>query len=139
MTILRKLANNAAKINIEKIVLEEVQRDEAFLIKMNQDQLQKSRKANGEPLGKYKSLSYAKIKGRITIDLLYTGAFYDGFFVKATKFPILFGSRDSKTNFLTKRYGDEIFGLDEKNLGIFNKDILLPRVQDRIRKILHVQ
>lgn len=138
MTILRKLANNAAKIDIAKIVLEEVQRDEAFLIRANQTQLQDNKDSNGKSLGKYKSKSYAAFKGRLTIDLLLSGDFYKGFFVKARKFPIIFGSSDKKTKILTNKYGEAIFGLTKQNLGLFNKDILLPRVQDRIRKILHI-
>jgi len=137
-TRLRKLADNYAKIDLQKIILEEIKRDEAFLIRLNLSQLQASKRADGKALGKYKSKSYAAKKGRDTIDLLLSGEFYKGWFVEVDKTKILFGSKDSKSDFLTKRYGESIFGLTKENISFYSKDILWPRVEDRIRKILHL-
>lgn len=137
-TKLRQLSNKSKKINLIKIVLEVVRETTEGLIVLNQGQLQDNKDSSNKSLGKYKSKSYARRKGRTTVDLKLEGDFYKGFFVKADKFPIIFGSKDSKTFFLKGRYGDKIFGLTKENLRLYNTHILLPRVRAKIAALLQL-
>jgi len=52
-----------------------------------------------------------------------TGHFYAGFFVTITKNEVIINSSDVKRDKLVKRYGEKIFGLNEKNLDILIKDL----------------
>lgn len=91
----------------------------------------------------YRSPAYATFKLHLNplgvVDLKYEGNFYRGFVLKADSFPVTITSTDSKTKEITKKYGDEIFGLDKKNLRTFVQDYVKPAFVAFIRRVLFLR
>jgi len=107
---------------------------------LNTDQLYHGKQADGGFLPDYSQRSvtvFGKPPGPMR--LFETGAFYRGFFVKVDKTKAVFGSNDSKTEKLTKAFGqDEIFGLTKENLTDFSRNYVLPDLQKFVRSFFHV-
>lgn len=139
-----KIRNISARLNVinkgdvEAVLLEAIDKNKPLLISMNQSQLQDSMDSDQKPLGEYASISYANLKGRITIDLKLTGKWYDGFTIIAKKFPVIFTSVEEKTKKLVARFGKSIFGLDKVNLSKSNKEVVLPAYRAWLRRLLHI-
>lgn len=119
-------------------VLQMVEADKSLLLQLNKQQLFESTDAKGKALGFYTSVPYAHRKGRATVDLNLTGEFYAGFFIETKEFPIIFGSHDDKSGWLTKRYGKDIFGLDQKSLNVYIQGNFKKRFAAYFRALLHV-
>lgn len=71
------------------------------------------------------------------VTLFSTGAFQDGMFTRVEGDSLVTGSTDSKTDSLTAKYGESIFGLTETNEAKL-KHMSLERITARIRSILNV-
>lgn len=132
------IGNKLKSLDLIEVSLEAVRENEGMLIEMNHAQLQNSIDREGDPLGEYASIEYANLKGRIDVDLRLTGAFYRSWRIEADKFPIIFGATDSKTEELTQKYGEEIFGTTKGNTERVAQEICLPRCQQSIVQALHV-
>ena len=102
------------------------------IVEFNKDQLWSGRKADGEMMPDYAD-------GSGPIKLFDTGSFYDGFFVERKgSFPITISSSDVKTEMLTKRYGDEIFGLTRESIKELAENHIQPILVEKIREELFV-
>jgi hypothetical protein len=64
------------------------------------------------------------------------GDFYRGFFVQADNFPVILGSRDSKSEMLKNEFGKEIFGLTKENTRELSQVYLKRDLQEYYRQIL---
>jgi hypothetical protein len=96
---------------------------------MNTDQLFSGQRSDGSKLPDYSPVSvevFGKPAGPIR--LYDEGNFYRGFFLKTDRFPVLFDSRDSKTEMLAFDYGDKIFGLTQEN----KKDLVNHYIKDQV-------
>lgn len=140
------LRNNFAKLTeqvLEDQLLKIVKKNEAKFITANQEQLFTGVDSNNKFLKPpYASDFYANKKLTLNplgvVDLKYTGAFYDGIFLQADKFPLYLFSRDSKTRKLVGQYGIELFGVDKKNLETIAKQDVIPEYQKFIKEAIHV-
>jgi hypothetical protein len=112
---------------------------------MNTDQLFDGRLANGDTLPEYSFVSvqvYGKPAGPWR--LYETGDFYNGWFVKADRFPIIFGSKDAKTLMIMRMVDahkldpDEIFGLNKANFTELVRIYSLPDLQSWLRSAIWV-
>lgn len=119
-------------------VLEMVNADKELLTQLNKQQLFENEDSKGKSLGTYESISYAQRKGRATVDLNLTGDFYAVFFVDTKEFPVVFSSRDNKTKWLTKKYGQDIFGLSKESLNVYIQGNFKKRFAAYFRALLHV-
>lgn len=128
------------EVSIDKSILKSFSENQEAATNLNTDQLFQGKEATGGVLPDYSKRSvevFGKPPGPIR--LFETGNFYRGFFVKADKFPVVFDSKDSKTDKLTQAFGqDEIFGLDKENIKDFSKSYVLPDLQKFVRSFLHV-
>jgi|SRR5215216_2856308 len=117
----------------EKDLLKIVENNKDTLIDLNLSQLMQGRNSAGQSLGNYASKEYADFKRTLNplgvIDLKLEGDFHAGFYVEASKFPVVIDSADEKTNELGIKYGEDIFGLDQKNQAIFQAEILLETIK----------
>jgi hypothetical protein len=91
--------------------------------KANRMQLKMGLKSDGERIGKYRSKPYAEKKnsmnglaGMGNVDLILTGAFEKGIFAQSEGDTLEIGSTDTKTEMLTTKYGEEIFGLMDDSI-----------------------
>lgn len=97
-------------------LLKIVRDNEERITAMNTDQLFSGKKSDGLNLPDYSRVSvevYGKPAGPIR--LYDEGDFYRGFFLRADKFPVIFSSRDHKTEMLQNDFGITIFGLTGEN------------------------
>lgn len=131
-----EVAKKLSETDLEAVCLNNIQQHEEELLDMNRAQLQDSVNRDFEPLGFYKTLRYAEMKGRDTVDLRLTGDFYNAMHIEATEFPVFFRSKDEKTGFLVARYGREIFGLTAPNIGILKQNIIIPACVEAINDAL---
>lgn len=94
-------------------------------------------------IGRYKSDSYSDYKNSINplagygyVDLINTGAFSNGLFLKQQGRGFIFESANDKNDTLKEKYGEEIFGLNRKTwLDIQTKNIK-PQIMRFIKKQL---
>ena len=73
----------------------------------------------------------------IWVTLFSTGAFQEAMFTRVEGDRLVTGSTDSKTEDLTAKYGESIFGLTETNEAKL-KRMSLERIAARIRSVLNV-
>jgi len=104
---------------------------------MNVDQMLQGVDADGNQIGEYRSISYATMKQNMNprppamwVDLHLTGSFHEKTFAKYSGNNLNFGSTDSKTNDLTEKYGENIFGLTENNQEAIKNDVIFPIIAD---------
>lgn len=75
-------------------------------------------------------------KGHTRIQLFDEGDFQSELFLSIYDDKIFFGSTDSKTNELTIKYGDNIFGLNSDNINIVVSTILEPELIKKVREAI---
>src|SRR5690606_8033756 len=113
----------------EQMFLQIIASNEERITAMNTDQLFSGQRSDGSKLPDYSPVSvevFGKPAGPIR--LYDEGDFYRGFFLKTDRFPVLFDSRDSKTEMLVSDYGDKIFGLTQEN----KKDLVNNYIKDQV-------
>lgn len=89
------------------------------------------------PFGGYAKEKYTlnPLAGSGNVDLIVTGKFVDAMYLlKPTQGRYLFGNRDSKRNVLVEMYGNNIFGLNQTVFDKYQKEIIRPRLVNRIKK-----
>lgn len=143
---LKDIANKLAGITPDAIdakILQIIRDNQTLIIDLNLFQLDSGKDSNDVPLDPpYRNANYAEFKLYLNpkgvVDLRVTGRFWAGFFMKADKFPITFGSTDEKAGALEAKYGKEIFGLDKQHLEEVSRGMVLPLLQSYLREAIHV-
>lgn len=118
----------------ERALLEILRTNQNYLVDLNTGQLLKGVDSDFLPIHPaYRSQWYAAYKLSLNplgvVDLRLTGAFYDGFFIEADKFPVTFSSHDSKAPLLAEKYGSAIFGLGQPS-----KDDMVAHLKGQIQE-----
>ena len=124
----------------ERDILEIIKSQETIITNLNTDQLFEGERSDGTILPDYSPVSveaYGKPAGPIR--LYDEGDFYRGFFIETDNFPVMFGSRDSKSEMLKNEFGKNIFGLTTENLIELNQSYLRTRVQAYYSRLLSVR
>jgi hypothetical protein len=130
---LRKLTEKA----MNEVALSVIKDNEDYAIELNLEQLNAGKDRTGTLLPPY-SPDYAERKGRKYPDLKLTGAFWKGWTLNASKFPVEMTSTDDKTEKLVARYGKNIFNLTEVNTRKFAKYVE-PIIQKRLRELFQLR
>ena len=131
MSKLRDLANKllqATPEKQEKDLLKIIQRHENEAVDLNIEQMMAGQDSDGgriTPEYTPFTIEIKKSKGQPydRVTLRDEGSFQQKMFMKADKFPVMFDSNDPKTDDLTEKYGNSIFGLTKQHLGDFKQDI----------------
>jgi len=124
----------------DQIIIDEAMQEADQIIILNQDdQLQKGIDANGRKIEPpYRPLTVAlktlKHQPVDRVTLKDEGTFYNKMKVERASKGIYVDSSDKKTEKLVTKYGEDIFGLTEENIGEFSEHYLGPRIQERFRK-----
>jgi hypothetical protein len=113
---------------------------------MNTDQLFAGELANGQDMPNYSVVSVERFGKRPGPYQLYDkGDFYRSIFMKADKFPVLFGANDNKTPRIMElieskgQNPDEIFGVNKANLTELARVYTLPDLQQYLREIIRLR
>ncbi len=87
------------------------------IVDFNRDQMLKSRRADGRPIMPKYSPKYAIRKGFTNPNLFLTGEFQSEMFLSVNENNLTYfiATFDFKMPFLTKRYTDMIFGIEQRN------------------------
>lgn len=98
-------------------------------LNLNRDQMMHGENSKGEMIGLYRNMAYERMKTAMnplansTVDLKLTGDFQRELTLRIiSKKRFALYSQDAKNNDLMKKYGEEIFGLNDKYLDEFRKN-----------------
>jgi len=127
------------------MVEQELKKEEQTLKDLKeQDFLDGDIYGNGQDVA-YRSKNYEIFKSKKnplaggSVDLILTGKFVNAMFLKSQmKGKYFFGNRDSKAKMLANKYGNDIFGLNQKVFSKFQKDIIKNRFIRQIKQRLNV-
>lgn len=116
---IRKVAQNAQRINFDAIVRDSFEQTKGLIASFNKDNLKKGFLATGDPIRpEYGSIPYAAKKFNEngmapfgTPDLFLTGAFQDAINIKVNAKSFTTFSTDSKASKLELKYSSKIYGL----------------------------
>ena len=112
--------------NIRTTINRAIVENQEEILDLNTAQLEIGQDSTGANLDDYEYDSYAKMKKGPPYNskaplgipnLRLEGDFYEGFVLKKDDKDFLITSEDSKTSRLKDKYGDNIFGLQDKNIG----------------------
>jgi hypothetical protein len=111
----------------EKAILKIIKTNEDELLDVNRSQLLEGIDADGKRLRRYRNPKYAALKRTMNskgvTDLRFTGRLYDAMFLDASKFAVIYDSKDSKAPMLKQKYGN-IFGITKQNEEMVAGEIL---------------
>ncbi len=131
MATLTQSIKNLKSFDFEKAILKVVKDNDNVALDLNTESqlFGKGIDSKGNLLpGPYApfTIEIKNLKGQPTnrITLRDTGEFHEGFFMKATSFPVEIDSSDSKTSELKSQWGEDIFGLTDESQSEFNEQIL---------------
>lgn len=128
--------------HVNSIVIEEAGKLEDEIIILNQDdQLAEGIDNKGQSITpEYRpfTVEVKKAKGQPydRVTLYDEGNFYKGFHTEIVNNKIYVDSTDQKTNKLGEKYGEDIFGLTEKNIDYFNETYLKEALINRLKSQL---
>ncbi len=112
----------AVRENLPTLVGECMLTEQDAIVAMNAEQMLDGVNTEDSPIGEYHSKGYALTKNELNpkagfgnVDLKLTGDFQDRMYLIANNGEYEVNSSDEKTNKLIGQYGDEIFGLTDKN------------------------
>ncbi len=135
-----KAIKKLAQIDVNRLVLEEFEKEKEAAFDLNtEEQLFKlGIDSDGEDLGDYAPLTIAIRSSRgLPIDritLRFEGDFHNSWVANFNTWPIVFDSTDPKTGEIVDQFGEDIFGLTDRNLKKFLDQILRDAIQKTLKK-----
>lgn len=137
------MISNLDGINVRQEVEDAFLQKRDILIKLQRVQMLMGERSDGQKIGKYNNIPYAIKKQSINplagfraVDLRLTGAFHAGIFADVRSNSVVLDSADEKAGDLINKYGEEIFGLNDKNAAEFSKKHLQPTTVKNIKNKL---
>jgi hypothetical protein len=133
---LRDYITHLRKVDLEEVARKAVADNDSLVIDMNTSQLMEGKDSEGNDLAPYRNPDYAAFKATLNpkgvTDLKLSGDFHRGFFLRKQQFPMTIESQDYKEERLTKKYGEQIFGLNQENKEELAKSYVLPECRKAI-------
>ena len=115
--------------NSDTVLLDLVRAKKNFVLGLNTSQMNAGKKASGESLvpGYAEStIEYKRRKNqpfdRVTLED--EGDFYDSLIIEYGQDSFLIGSDDTKAVYLERKYGLDIYGLTEENIGLLSDELI---------------
>lgn len=130
-----ELYNALVELDIETESVNSVINTDKEMADLNREQFEAGVSSEGKKISpKYRSKAYAELKnemnpsaGMWNPDLILTGAFIQSISVEnITKDGFTIEASDSKSEQLSEKYGDEIFGLVSTQQEYYNKEVFFP-------------
>ena len=124
---------NLSRIDVVYAIDRAVVVNKEPILKLNDKQLDVGLDANNNSLGRYSNIKY---KGRLTpVDLNLKGDFRNTEDIIPNNGEMLFIDMDEKTQYLLRRYGSDVLGLNDEHTGMA-ADILTPGVIENLKEQL---
>jgi len=93
------------------------------IIELQQQQMLQGETVTMDKIGMYRDMFYAEEKYKMNslagegfVDLKYTGGFFKDMFLTVTENEIIIFSKDEKASDLTKKYSNDIWGLQDMSI-----------------------
>lgn len=144
MTTVTDLQARLKKVDVSFEAESAIEATKKDIIDRQQGQLVRGIRADGKPIGKYKSPAYAKkkhemnpIPGFGNMDWILTGSLKSEIFVDVRPDIFVIDSADPKTARLIDNFGDP-FGLTKKNQKEYVEGVLRTNFMSRMRKAIGV-
>ena len=134
MTTALDLRDNLTALSMHREALSAIGRTSEEIAKLNREQLLHGKRADGSKMPDYSYISvklFGKPQGPI---MLYdTGAFHASMEVDvdSTEFEIIADDKYS----LEERFGEEIYGLADRNQEYYNQEIFYPEMLESIEEL----
>lgn len=144
MPSLTKLKESLSRLTLPVIQgeVQKIVQSDPEIVKEKTDEFRAGQLPNGSPIGTYASESYRLFKLQKNplaggnVDLILTGAFTKGLVVQKMKADTYrFTSTDEKTPALQRKYGIQIWGLNENTWQDLQKVKYAPMLYKRMREI----
>lgn len=136
MTTILDMIDTLKTVDVEGDTAQAVAETHADYERMNAAQMLQGKGKDGKKIGTYRSMSYARMKAQMNtflasivpsnVDLKLTGAFHKGLTMKLSGQDISMTSTDSKADELEKKYGENIYGLNEETAGTYAHGFAFP-------------
>lgn len=138
MASIKQLLNRFEAIDTDKIVRETMEESADAIKQKNQEQLFAGENSAGtdiEPFYKPLTIAIKQSKGQPTdrVTLRDTGSFYQGIYVSVQGDKLITDSTDSKSAKLQDKYGDQIFGLNDKFSSEVIRETIRPVFKEKIQ------
>jgi hypothetical protein len=141
MASIGHLIDNLENLDFNNVIEESMIDTVDSFVRLQRLQMLSGQTSEGRKIGRYKSPAYAKKKYQLSrlagygnVDLRLTGDFYRGVTVDPRSKSVAIGGADYKTEILTDKYGEEIFGLNQEYAGEYSVNYLAPVAVERIKK-----
>lgn len=127
---------------VQDIILEH----EADIVAMNADEqlYERGENALGVSIMSYQpyapsTIARKRAKGQPfnRVTLRDKGDFEKSFYLRVSLIDFQIAASDFKAEFLTRRYGDEIMGLTDENLGVLKWQYLYPAIRTKMRQMIY--
>lgn len=135
MPEIQDIVNNLKSLNVDRIVLDAIERTKDDMIALNIEQLSAGHDSNKKRLRRYRSKTYAENKNRqnpapglYNPDLILTGAFVASLSLNIAGDGFEFSGSDSKSPELLEKYGDDVLGLSDPQQEYYNEEIFFPEM-----------
>jgi hypothetical protein len=115
MRTLTNMVNSLKQLNTSEVITQTLEENSQKLVQANQHQLLSSLTAKGNAITPEYSLTNQKKKGFKNPNLLDTGKFQREITATVKGKEVEFTSTDYKTEKLTTKYGEDIFGLTDES------------------------
>jgi hypothetical protein len=133
----------ALQRNPEVIAMRAVESSKSQIEDTQREQMSRGEDNKGAEIGRLRNASYARRKkargGQApfgVVDLKNTGKFQRGVFATVQPKAVFLDSRDSKRQKLTSKYGNKIFGFNDKSVGLAKDQYLKDAAIEELRKLL---
>lgn len=129
---IQQLIDNVSAISFNQVIEEAIEQTAPELIKQQQAQMLTAQNSDGGVIGYYASPAYKARKLAANplaggkVDLKLTGDFQRSIFVDPRLGSVVIDSGDSKAGMLIEKYGENIFGLNDKSMANYNPEHLAP-------------
>lgn len=134
--VIDRLSTNLSRIDLMAITESALQARPDIIAELNRDQLRQGQTSNAASLPPYSNVSVNKFgKTAGPIKLYDTGDFYKGIKPEFAQTSFTIEDSDFKTDMLKDRYGDDILGLTQENIGELAQDAL-GQIQYELRQAL---
>jgi hypothetical protein len=141
MATIGHLIKNLEEVDINNVIEESMNDTVGSFARLQRLQMLSGKNSEGRRIGRYKNAAYARKKYQLSrlagygnVDLRLTGDFYRGVTVDPRSNSVVIDSGDYKTEILTDKYGEEIFGLNQEYAGEYSVNYLSPVAVEKIKK-----
>lgn len=143
MATILDVQENIKSLKVKDIAVDAIDKTLEVAVALNVEQLASGKNSDGTKIKpSYSSKKYAQLKanknpkpGMWTPDLILTGAFTESFKIDISGDNLKYSSTDSKAPELSKKYGDDIFGLTENSNEYYAQSVVFPVMMDTINQM----